>query len=90
MLIQFDADKRRQTLQERGLDFAAAAHVFEGPHITFQDLRRDYGEPRWVTLGELGDAGRLVVIVWTLPGPARRIISMRKANVREQALFNLG
>ncbi|WP_425388002.1 hypothetical protein [Azospirillum halopraeferens] len=30
---------------------------------------------------------RMVVLVWTPRGDARRIISMRKANDREQALY---
>jgi uncharacterized DUF497 family protein len=51
-------------------------------------VRRAYEEPRFVTLGELGQ--RLVVIVWTPRGQTRRIISMRKANEREQALYRMG
>ena len=31
--------------------------------------------------------GRIVVIVWTCRGHSRRIISMRKGNDREKALF---
>ncbi|YCA04556.1 BrnT family toxin [Pseudomonas sp. AK106] len=30
---------------------------------------------------------RMVVLVWTPRGAARRIISMRKANEREQTLY---
>jgi uncharacterized DUF497 family protein len=88
MLIEFDADKRARALAERGLDFAEAAAVFAGRQITFEDVRRAYGEPRFVTIGEL-DA-RMVVITWTPRGDVRRIISMRKANEREQALYDLG
>lgn len=88
MVMEFDERKRQVTLLERGLDFTDASRVFEGRCITFEDLRQLYGEQRFVTLGEL-DA-RLVVIVWTPRGAARRIISMRKANEREQALYRLG
>jgi hypothetical protein len=31
--------------------------------------------------------GRIVVVVWTQRGEARHVISMRKANAREQARF---
>jgi uncharacterized protein len=55
--------------------------VFEGPTLTFEDLRQNYGEPRYLTVGEL--AGRVVIIAHTLRGDATRIISMRKANARE-------
>jgi len=59
--------------------------VFAGRHLTAEDAREDYGEPRFITVGRL--AGRLVVLVWTPRGAARRIISMRKANEREKARY---
>ena len=88
MRVEFDQAKRDVTLAERGLDFADAVSVFEGRSITFEDERRAYGESRFITIGELGE--RMVVIVWTPRGDARRIISMRRANDREQALYALG
>ncbi|MGF6115960.1 uncharacterized DUF497 family protein [Janthinobacterium lividum] len=81
MRITFDAVKREKTLRERGLDFARARVVFDGLTITLPDQRQDYGEPRFITAGWLDE--RLVVLVWTPRGRARRIISMRKANERE-------
>ena len=50
-----------------------------------QDTRQDYGEDRFITIGRLNK--RMVVLVWTPRGEVRRIISMRKANDREQALY---
>ena len=82
MLIEFDADKRDTTFSQRGLDFARAAEIFAGRHYTGEDLREDYAEPRYITVGLLD--GRMVVMVWTPRGEARRIISLRKANEREQ------
>jgi uncharacterized protein len=79
--ITFDPAKRAATLAHRGLDFADAALVFAGRHATAPDLRRDCGEPRFVTAEEV--AGRLVVIVWTMRGNARRIISMRYGHAKE-------
>jgi uncharacterized DUF497 family protein len=79
--ITFDPTKREATLSHRGLDFADAALVFAGRHATAPDDRRDYGEPRFITAGHL--AGRLVVIVWTPRGSARRIISMRYGHAKE-------
>lgn len=80
-----DPTKRAKTLAERGLDMDDAGQVFEGPTITFEDDRRDYGEPRFITVGILAD--RMVLIAWTPRGKARRIISMRKANDREQKTY---
>lgn len=85
MEIGFDPAKRAWTLEHRGLDFADAAVVFEGPTLTQVDDRRDYGETRLVTVGFL--VGRMVIVVWTPRGAVRHVISMRKANDREQALY---
>jgi hypothetical protein len=43
---------------------------------------RDYGEKRFISAGLL--QGRLVVLVWTPRGAARRIISMRHAHAEEE------
>ena len=86
MEIEFDTTKRAKALEERGMDFARAGEVFDGRHFTGQDSRQDYEEDRFITVGLL-DA-RLVVLVWTPRGEARRIISMRKANDREKALYD--
>ena len=81
MRITFDHAKRQQALRERGLDFRQAKEVFDGPHLTRSDDRKDYGESRYISAGKLFE--RIVIIVWTPRGKARRVISMRKANDRE-------
>jgi uncharacterized protein len=81
MLIEFDVVKREKTLLERGLNFADSDKVFAGFHFSALDDRVDYGEERFVSVGQLND--RMVVIVWTPRNDARRIISMRYANDRE-------
>jgi uncharacterized protein len=86
MKITFDPDKRESTLEHRGLDMAQADEVFAGPTITVDDDRKDYGEKRLITIGYL--LRRMVVLVWTRRGVTRRIISMRKANEREQASYS--
>jgi len=83
MRLTFDSSGREKTLAERGLDFARAREVFEGATVTTDDNRLDCGEHRRVTVGYLD--GRVVVVVRTPRGQARRIISMRKANEREIA-----
>ena len=85
MLVTFDLAKRDATLAERGLDFADAVTVFAGVTLDWRDERVDYGEMRWITVGNL--TGRMVVVAWTARGESRHVISMRKANDREQARF---
>ena len=87
MRITFDRAKREKTLRERGIDFKDARHVFAGRTLDRRDDREDYGEVRMLTVGHLN--GRMVMVVWTQRGSARRIISMRKCNAKEQAKFRV-
>ena len=64
---------------------ARAGEVFDGPTLTVEDDRRDYGEARFITIGFLDN--KMVVLVWTLRNSSYRIISMRKANERERKLY---
>jgi uncharacterized protein len=83
--ITFDPTKRRAALAERGLDFADASIVFAGLTLSVQDTRKDYGEARFQTVGFLAD--RMVMVVWTPRDSARHVISMRKCNDREKAIY---
>ncbi|MHB8371024.1 MAG: BrnT family toxin [Leptospirales bacterium] len=79
--VHFDTDKRDKTLRARGLDFARAGEIFADVIITIEDIRKNYGETRWMTVGAID--GRIVILIWTPRGAVRRIISMRYANERE-------
>jgi uncharacterized DUF497 family protein len=84
--LEWDDAKNRSNFVKHGLDFADAEKVLSGPCVTFVDDRFDYGEERFITLGLLGD--RLVVIAHAPHGDdTTRIISMRKANRREQKIY---
>ena len=85
MVITFDPAKRDKMLNERGLDFADAEHVFAGPKFQFVDDRFDYGKVRVTTVGLL--RGRMTVVVWTQRGDDRHVFSMRKANAKEQRRY---
>ena len=85
MTFEFDAAKHVWTLENRGLDMGRAQEIFAGQTLSVEDDREDYGEARMITIGFL-DA-RMVVMVWTPRSAACRIISLRKANAREQAQY---
>ena len=85
MKITYDLAKRAAALRNRWLDFKDAVVVFQGVTVDQEDVRFDYGETRMVTVGLLDS--RMVVIAWTPRGDTRRVISMRKANQREQAKY---
>ena len=83
--VEFDPAKRDDALRERDLDMDDAPDVFAGGTLTVKDDRKDYGEHRYITIGSLD--GRMVILAWTPRKEKRRIISMRKANEREQAVY---
>ena len=86
MRISFDPAKRAETLRKRRIDFLDAENVFAGLTYTIPDQRFPYPENRFITVGLL--SGGMVIVVWTPTEDGRRIISMRKANDREQARYS--
>lgn len=78
----FDPTKQTSNRKKHGLDLADAKDVIESG---VRDRRFDYGEERFVTLGPLGDT--LVAIVTAESEDHIRIISMRKADRHEQAIY---
>jgi uncharacterized protein len=81
MKIEYDENKRRTILRERGLDLADAALVFDSDYFEVIDDRRDYGEVRYRVWGYLQE--RRISLVWTPRGDCRRIITMRQAHEYE-------
>ena len=81
MEIDFDSTKNDKNLRERGLSFERAGDFdFATAHI-WQDTRKHYSEPRFVALGYLDS--RLHALVFSKTVLGIRIISFRKANLRE-------
>jgi uncharacterized DUF497 family protein len=85
MALEWDELKREATLEERDLDFADAEIVFDGEVYELEDDRFDYGETRYQTIGRLNE--KIVMLVWTLRGTRRRIISMRVCNETERRRY---
>lgn len=87
MTFDWDPAKSDANLAQRGFDFAFAALVFAGPHVEFDDTRRDYGEQRMVALG-LADGIPLTVVFTDRPASdgtiVRRVISARVSNSKER------
>lgn len=81
MQISFDPAKSKRNAAERGLPFEMAAEFDFETALIWQDIRRDYGEERWVAIGWLGD--RLHVLCFIETEEGIRVISLRKANDRE-------
>jgi uncharacterized protein len=79
--ISFDPAKSLRNEAERGLPFSLA-HDFEwATALIKEDLRKDYGERRFLLLGHIH--GRLHAMVFTPRKDKAHVISLRKANARE-------
>jgi uncharacterized DUF497 family protein len=85
MRITFDPAKNERNIAERGLSFALTAELEWATALTVEDTRRDYGELRLRVLAFLG--GRLHAVVVTPRQDELRIISFRKANRKEEKLY---
>ncbi|MGA1636041.1 MAG: BrnT family toxin [Burkholderiaceae bacterium] len=85
--ISCDRVKRNWTLKHRQLDLLTCGEMFAGLHQTREDLRQDYSERRFITIGLL--SGALCVVVWTDREPALHVISLRRANHRERRAFEV-
>jgi hypothetical protein len=85
MQYEWDEDKRAANLARHKVDFADAVDFEWDTAIETIDDRFDYGEERWVALGYIGR--RLHVLVYTHRGETIRIISLRKANKRENEYY---
>jgi len=82
MQFSYDPAKSERNDAERGLPFDLAADFEWDLALIFRDMRKDYGELRYLALGPIGE--RLHVVVFTLRGDTVHVISLRKANRRER------
>ena len=81
MEIVFDPAKNARNLRERELPFERVVD-FDFESATFLiDERREYGEIRHIAIGYLD--GRLHFLCFTAIPGGIRVISFRKANLRE-------
>ena len=98
--FEWNEHKSDENLRLRGFDFAFATLIFDGPRVVVEDVRRDYGERRWVAIGVADGVHLTVVYTDRLAGvrgrdrtythPARRIISARRSNRSERARYEKG
>jgi uncharacterized protein len=83
--IEFDPAKSARNAKERGLPFELTADLDWSAARVRRDQRRDYGEDRFIALVPM--SGRIYVVCYCIRGGARRIISYRKANKREEQAY---
>ncbi|MBI4356308.1 MAG: BrnT family toxin [Gammaproteobacteria bacterium] len=81
MKIDFDPEKSKKNDHTRGLPFERATEFDWETASYSEDTRNPYPERRFVAMGYCGD--RLHVLCFTPIEDGVRIISFRKANLRE-------
>ena len=86
MKFEWDEIKNRSNFNKHGVDFNDATEIFNSIRVTAVDKRKDYGEVRKITIGRIGKS--ICVVVYTERDETRRIISARKANVRERRRYD--
>jgi len=86
-LFEWDENKNRKNKIKHGISFQQASGVFKDPDKkTYQDERFDYGEDRFVTIGQTLNA--LVTAVHTPRKERTRLISARFSNSKERKIYN--
>jgi uncharacterized DUF497 family protein len=84
-MYEWDENKRLLALAKHGIDFADVDRFDWATAITRPDRRKEYGEIRFVSYGQLD--GRLHCCAWTLRSGRIRIVMLRKANARERRRY---
>jgi hypothetical protein len=85
MHFEWDPAKNAANFAKHGIDFADAVLIFEGPVLERPDNRLDYGEMRMIAYGAVGE--HEIVVVYTIRGGSRRIISARRAHRNERKAY---
>jgi hypothetical protein len=87
-MITWNEAKRKSNLRRHGLDFVGCEAMFDGPVVSWEDVREAYGEARINALGFLG--GIVVHMTYTERGDDLHVISLRKAEKHEIKRFAQG
>lgn len=83
--MEFEWDEEKATLNERkhGVPFPFATRVFlDENRLEWIDTRRQYGEPRWITIGLIESVE--IAVAYTVRAETIRLISARKAERHER------
>lgn len=85
MEITYDPAKDKENIAKHGISLREASRFLWRAAKMEEDRRKDYKEERFTATGFIG--ARLHVMVFTPRQGALRVISLRKANEREQKRY---
>ena len=86
MPYEWDRAKEQSNIAKHGVSFAFAQRIFEGPVVTVNDVRLDYGEVRSISIGRVEGVVMLTVVHTDRAGRTR-IISARPASRKERMRY---
>ena len=87
MIFEWDEEKNKKNILKHKVGFEEAGLIFNGLTLTIIDSRKDYGEVREISIGQL--SGQLIVtVVHTDRNGVTRLISARSANKVERKNYN--
>jgi len=86
MEFEWDENKNQSNIEKHSVDFNDAKEVFKDENRkTSPDLRKDYGEDRWITIGKFIDT--IIVVVYTIVSFQQDML--RKKNVKHIIINNM-
>ncbi|HHW4681342.1 MAG TPA: BrnT family toxin [Xylella taiwanensis] len=85
MHYEFDPAKDESNLDKHGVSLADADGFEWETAVIREDTRKQYAEQRFEATGYIGQ--RLHVMIYCLRSDAVRVISLRKANHREEKRY---
>jgi len=86
MDFEWDSAKNNSNTAKHGIDFEFAKEIFSGIWLSKPDLRKDYGEDRFLAIGVLEEF--VLLAVYTIREQKIRLISVRRANTEERRIYH--
>lgn len=86
MTFEWDEGKNRLNVEKHGVSFRTASRIFDGPVVTAEDGRFDYGEVRENSIGSI-DGVLVLTVTHTDRNGVTRIISARPAKRVERVRY---
>lgn len=86
MEFEWDIEKDKINQKKHQISFDEAADIFRYPTYEVTDDRMDYGETRYIAIGN-NSKMTVITVVYTEREGKIRLISARRANKQEKRLY---
>jgi uncharacterized DUF497 family protein len=86
-MYEWDEKKSKSNLEKHGIEFNVAIEVFSDPNAIVQFNRESEGEIRNQIIGQISGEIVILFVVFTERKHKIRLISARKANKQERAIY---